>query len=140
MGARGFVVPSSGKMSRLVARYLRSCVLLEDLWVSGRAPERAVCKHIRVPRGIGATFEFVDAVEPGDGQVPEREARPMEPAEATHYRAMAARLSVQSIDLPDLQFCCKEAARQLAVPSKGDWAVLKRVGRYLLGRHGVAHL
>lgn len=55
----------------------------------------------------------------------------MEPGEATRYRALAARLNYLAMDRPDLQVATLAASRRMSSPVKGDWAILKRVARYL---------
>ena len=57
----------------------------------------------------------------------------MPPAEATRYRGIAARLNFLAQDRVDLQYACKEASRRMAKPQRSDWAILKRIGRYLVG-------
>ena len=54
--------------------------------------------------------------------------------EARSYRAVAARLNYLSTDRPDVQYAVKEAARSMAKPCHADWALLTRIGRYLIGR------
>ena len=61
------------------------------------------------------------------------EAPKMEPAEATRYRAIAARLNYLAVDRPDVQYAVKEAARAMSRPKVGDWSMLQRIGRYLVG-------
>ena len=51
----------------------------------------------------------------------------------TKFRALSARLNYLAQDRPDLQYSVKEVARRMAAPAQGDWALMKRVGRYLLG-------
>ena len=140
MCVREFVVPVCDGMKRRGTRDLRSGVLLDDLWVSGRTPHRAICKQLNVPRDIETTIESVDAVEDEGGETLSWDDQQMRPAEATQYRALVARLNFLSIDMPDLQFCCKEAARHMATPCNCDCRMLKRVGGYLVGRPRVAHL
>ena len=53
--------------------------------------------------------------------------------EATLYRAIVARLNYLAQDRPDLQYASKEVSRRMATPRRGDWAALKRIGRYLVG-------
>ncbi len=53
--------------------------------------------------------------------------------EVTKYRGLSARLNYLAQDRPDLQYAVKEVARRMASPRRGDWALMKRVGRYLLG-------
>ena len=116
-------------MRRRTTRYFRSGVLLEDLWVSERTPERLLRRQHKVPRDVETTVEFVDSVTPDDEQSVDWEDRLMAPSEATQYRAMVARLNFLSIDRPDLQFCVKESARNMSAPTNGDWKAVKRIGR-----------
>ena len=53
--------------------------------------------------------------------------------ELTKFRALSARLNYLAQDRPDLQYAVKEVARRMACPTQGDWALMKRVARYLLG-------
>ena len=53
--------------------------------------------------------------------------------DAKLFRGIAARLNYLAQDRPDLQFAAKEVSRRMARPTDGDWLLLKRVGRYLLG-------
>ena len=45
-----------------------------------------------------------------------------------------------SLDRPDILFASKECSRRMAKPANGDWAALKRLGRYLISRPRVVHL
>ena len=54
--------------------------------------------------------------------------------EGTAFRAVAARLNYLSLDCPDLQFPIKECSREMANPTRGSWAKLKKVARYMVGR------
>ena len=42
-----------------------------------------------------------------------------------------------SLDCPDIQFPIKESSRDMARPTRGSWAKLKKVVRYLVGRRRV---
>ena len=55
-------------------------------------------------------------------------------AEASQYRAVAARLNYLAPDRMDIQYAVKEAARSMSAPKRSDWAMVNRIGRYLLGR------
>ena len=57
----------------------------------------------------------------------------LESAEATAYRALAARLNYLALDRPDVQYPAKEIAKHMANPTNMDWLKLKRVARYLAG-------
>ena len=52
----------------------------------------------------------------------------------TKFRAVVARLNYMAADMPDIQFACKEACREMAAPTSQSWAKVKRLGRYLVGR------
>ena len=54
-------------------------------------------------------------------------------AEATRYRALAARINYLAQDRPDLLYSAKEISRRMATPCVGDMRLLKRLGRYLIG-------
>ncbi len=69
----------------------------------------------------------------GEYQADTDEDVPLERHEATKYRALSARLNYLAQDRPDLLYAVKEVARRMAGPTKGDWTLMKRVGRYLLG-------
>ena len=58
---------------------------------------------------------------------------PLQAGEATRYRAIVARLNYLALDLPDIQFAVKEAAKNMSAPTTPDWRLLKRLGRYLKG-------
>ena len=46
---------------------------------------------------------------------------------------MAARCNYLAQDKVNLQYATKEASRRMARPREADWALLKRLGCYLLG-------
>ena len=56
---------------------------------------------------------------------------------ARSYRAIAARLNYMAQDCPDVMFGTKEGCRGMAKPTRGDWANLKKIARYLVGRASV---
>ena len=59
---------------------------------------------------------------------------PLDPQDATVYRAIAARANYLSQDRADLGFAVKELCRRMSNPRKCDWDKLKRLGRYLVNR------
>ena len=75
----------------------------------------------------------VDAVEETHTQE-EIDETPLEKGDAKVFRGVAARLNYMSPDRPDMQYAIKEAARCMAQPRECDWPLLKKIGRYLLGR------
>ena len=40
-----------------------------------------------------------------------------DPTEDTKFRAIAARLKYMAKDMPDIQYACKEACREMSVPA-----------------------
>ena len=65
---------------------------------------------------------------------------PLPMQEASVFRALAARANYLAQDRPDVQYAVKEIARRMASPTGRDWALLKRLARYLLGApRGILH-
>ena len=60
--------------------------------------------------------------------------------DARAYRGVAARCNYLVQDSVDMQYASKEASRRMARPRLADWALLKRLGRYLLGSLRLAQL
>ena len=56
------------------------------------------------------------------------------PADARLFRGVATRLNYMGHDRPHMQYAIKEAARCMASPRECDWALLKKIGKYLLYR------
>lgn len=71
------------------------------------------------------------------GKVEEQEAqddKELEPAEASEFRAFAARMNYMAQNCPDMQFATKEACRKMAKPTFGSWAKAKWLAKYILER------
>ena len=49
------------------------------------------------------------------------------------YRSIVATINFMATDMPDLQFACKEACREMSAPTVQSWKKIKRIGRYLFG-------
>ena len=62
----------------------------------------------------------------------EERSEVLDPAEATEYRALAARANYLAADRPDVGYAVKELCRDMSAPRKSSQAKLKRLGRYLL--------
>ena len=56
------------------------------------------------------------------------------PDETTCYRAVVARGNYLSADRPDIAFAVKEAAREMATPTRQSWELVRRIASYLVGR------
>jgi len=69
--------------------------------------------------------------EDGKPWLEEEEAKLLDAAQATEYRALAARANYLSADRPDIQYATKEVCRGMASPTVGDRRKLKRLARYL---------
>ena len=61
------------------------------------------------------------------------ESRELGERDARAFRGVAARCKYLAQDRVDLQYATKETSRRIAKPRQADWALLKRLGRYLLG-------
>ena len=59
---------------------------------------------------------------------------PLDDNQASQYRAITARCNYITPDRPDLAYSVKELARRMSTPTRGDWARLKRLRRYSLGK------
>ena len=66
-------------------------------------------------------------------ELAENSAFELSPADATTYRALAARCNYLSQDRPDIAFSSKELCREFSVPNKMSFQKLKRLARYLSG-------
>ena len=71
----------------------------------------------------------------GDKKAMEEEEKSEElgGAEATRFRAVAARANYLAVDRPDVQYAVKEICRKMARPVHGDWQKFVRLGRYQKG-------
>ena len=84
---------------------------------------------------IGASDKSTLSHPGGDKKTLEEEgvSKELVGAEATRFRAVAARANYLSSDRPDIQYSVKEVCRRMAQPVEGDWQKLSRLGRYLKG-------
>ena len=64
----------------------------------------------------------------------EGKVEPLSPEWTTSYKSIVARANFLALDVPDIQFACKELSQRMATPDAADWPKLKRFGRYLAGR------
>ena len=62
------------------------------------------------------------------------EENELDPKDATMYRALVARANYLAQDRSDVSFAVKELCRSMSSPTEGDWAALKRLGRYLVDK------
>ena len=49
------------------------------------------------------------------------------------YRSIVATINYMATDMPDLQFVCKEACREVSAPTMQSWKKVERIGGYLSG-------
>jgi len=96
---------------------------------------RADRKHVQIiakDMGIEMSSNGVDV--PGakaEAEDPENDVA-LVGAEATKFRAIAARANYLALDRPDIQFSTKEICRSMSAPKQSDWVKLKRLARYLV--------
>ena len=64
----------------------------------------------------------------------EPEGEELGQAEASVYRAIAARCNYLQPDRPDIQYAVKEVCRLMSRPTARAMEMLKRIGRYLRGK------
>ena len=50
------------------------------------------------------------------------------------YQSICARTNFLALDRMDIQYASKECCRAMSKPALKDWAKLKRLGRYLVGK------
>ena len=103
--------------------------LMEDLQVNGLTSDRLLRRHLRRPENIEVEMEL-SSVE--DESI-EWNDQPMTPKEMSSYRAIVARVNFLSQDRSELLFASKECSRYMSAPCNGDWAPLKRIGKFLKG-------
>ena len=96
-----------------------------------RCYDKRIDRKMKQPTDI-ETEMFILAVDEGNGNDPLDEL--IDPKDASIYRAIVARVNFLAADRSDVQFASKEASRRMSAPRLRDWGLLKRIGRYLLGR------
>ena len=120
-----------------MVRDLRTGVLIDDLNFIGRTNSSRVRRGLRKKRDLEVTVE----VAASDETAPIAwEDQDMSDGDSTQYRAIVARSNFLSIDRPDIMYASKECSRRMSRPTNGDWAALKRLGRYLLSKPRLVHL
>ena len=82
----------------------------------------------------------IEVNEIGEDEQKSWEESPMSDSEATKFRAIVARCNFLSIDRPDILYASKECSRCMSTPLNGDWAAMKRLGRYLLHKPKIVHM
>ena len=87
---------------------------------------------------LGTTHEGEDCakVDVEETQVEHEEGAgvPLEGTEFKCYQQQAARANYLCLDRPDIGFATKELMRRMSAPTDVDFAALKKLGRYLLGK------
>ena len=138
MDADRLPMPRSGIVKRRIARDLNSGILLDDSRNIGKFGDRKTSKALKRRRNIDVEVEL-EVGEVTDEQRSWEECE-MSSTDATRYRAVVARCNFLAIDRPDIMYASKECSRCMSKPVNGDWAALKRLGRYLISRPRVVHL
>ena len=107
-------------------------------WIGGTMMYEADDKHQEIIcNSLGLKDDSKGLEKPAVRETAEQIAdenlnEPLSPEEATKFRATAARANYLSADRPDIGFAVKELCRDMAAPTSGSQAKLKRVGRYLI--------
>ena len=125
-GATIMATPPTTRMKRRVTRDVDSGRLFEDLWIGDRTPERLLRREPRMPANFETRVELLAVDEPANGELDDC---PMEPQDASLYRAAVARTNFLAQDRCNLQFASKECSRWMSSPRVGDWALITRIGR-----------
>ena len=72
--------------------------------------------------------------EEGEKEAEAEEDIPLQGEELRNYQTQAARANYLCLDRPDIGFATKELMRRMSAPTQDDYAALKKLGRYLMGR------
>ena len=91
-------------------------------------------KHARIVVEELGIADAKPAVSPAVKEENAEDDEHEETVNATLYRLICARLNYLSLDRPDIQYATKEASRRMSCPKTSDWAKLKRIGKFLLGK------
>ncbi len=81
-------------------------------------------------RGLSATGRIEEA---------EEDELEVEAGDATAFRDVAARINFLAQDRSDIQFSAKEVCRTTSSPTRGSWARLQRLARYLVSHAEVVY-
>ena len=73
-------------------------------------------------------------IKPSEEVRTDGDEEPLEPRDATRYRAITARGLYIAQDRTDIQYAVKELSRWMSKPTLRDWRMLKRLGRYLVDK------
>ena len=103
-------------------------------WCPGRIQYEADQRHADIIVGELGLKDSKPVSTPGFKEDVDRMlvgvGNPLAPADATLYRALAARLNYLALDRHDIQYATKEIARHMANSTEGNWFLMKRLGRY----------
>ena len=88
-----------------------------------------VVEQLGLEEGKGCPTPGTEDAKPDDFE-DDPDLEELAPAEATNYRAIAARCNYLSVDRPDILFSVKECCREMSKPTQRSLKRLKRVGRY----------
>ena len=90
------------------------------------------CKAVSTP-GTNEHQTLANVLEMGMSVVIAEENKSLLPnaAQAKLFRSVVAGCNYIAKDRVDSQHPCKECSRRMPNPRQGDWAALRRIGRYL---------
>ena len=87
-----------------------------------------------IVRGLGLEGSKEIGTPAEASEVPKENGVKMNGAKATAYRSIAARCNYLALDRIDIQYATKQCCKSMANPMEGDWAKLRRLGRYIKSR------
>ena len=128
VGVRNVDIPVSGRSGRRIVRRRATGEMIDDLCFNSRTSLRRINKHFKTPEDVTVEM-YIDGLDRDDDTSPE-----MLPKDASLFRAVVARINFLAQDRSDLQYASKECSRRMSSPRVEDWALVKRIGRYLKGR------
>ena len=130
---RGILGPEVGDDKEVVI--LGRIVRWEEWGVSYRADPR---QRKLILEYFGLDDESKELVGTGSKEdAEEGDEEEVSKEESTEYRATAARMNFLAQDDPDIMFAVKEVCRGMSKPKRGDFKVMKRLARFILGREEV---
>ena len=126
--------PDSSKGEKKQVSILGRIIEWKEEGISYEADPRHAQKLIRELELENCKEVTTPGIKIEESKKEEGDEEELEGAERTKFRAVVARGNYLALDRPDISFATKEASRRMSKPMKGDWKLLKRIGRYLKGR------
>ena len=106
-------------------------------WTDGGISYEVDPRHVQLMIKELRLTDGKDVVTPGtheEGKTSEDKDEPLEPLKEIADRALVARANYLFPERPDFPYAAQELAKSMAKPTVGDWARLKRMTSYPIGR------